>query len=111
MIFYISIRPINLDGKRLLSPKYMLNNGFRNLPLSWECICSGTETDGRWLYEIETDTLEHRDVILEGLQMWGVHLKTLKSAKVLAEKLLNRKDVVVLKDKLVIPDREILNVR
>lgn len=73
----------------MLSPKHHLNSGFKGLPLNWKCLCGGANDDGRWLYEIETDTLEHRDIILEGLQMWGAHLKTLDSAKALAEKLTN----------------------
>ena len=85
--FYVSTRPIMIEGTRLLSPKHQLARGFKDIPLSFKCLGSGHSTDGRWLYEIETDTLEHRDVILEGLQMWGAHLKTLDSAKALADKL------------------------
>jgi len=75
MFFYVSVRPINTNGKRMLTPKYALRDSFPGLVLSWRSIVSATKEDGRWLYEIETDTIEHRDVILEGLQMWGCHLK------------------------------------
>lgn len=102
MIFYVSIRPVNFDGKRLLSPKYMLNEGFKGIPIKWKSIANAISNDGRWLYEIETDTIEHRDVILEGLQMWGVHLKTLESAKIFVKKLLNI-DVTISPDKLIFP--------
>lgn len=103
MIFYVSIRPITVDGKRLLTPKYMLNDGFRGIPITWKCLASNIKDDGRYLYEIETDTLEHQEVILEGLQLWAAHLKTLKSTEILAKKLLNRKDLTIKEDKLIIP--------
>ena len=85
--FYVSTRPIMIEGTRLLSPKLHLGNGFKGIPVVFKCIGNGHAEDGRWLYEIETDTLEHQDIILEGLQMWGAHLKTLDSAKALADKL------------------------
>ena len=87
--FYVSIRPIKIEGTRLLSPKEHLKNCFLGIPLTFSCIGSGHPNDSRWLYEIETDTIEHRDVILEGLRMWGVHLKSLDSAKRLVERLTN----------------------
>lgn len=59
------------------------------MPIEHRCIANGHSDDGRWLYEIKTDTPEHQEVILEGLQMWGVHLKTLASAKALADRLTN----------------------
>jgi len=80
----------------------MLNTGFRGMPIAWKCIAGGNNDDGRWLYEIEVGTKEHKEVILEGLQLWGVHLKTLESAKVLAQKLLYSTDVSIKGDKLVI---------
>lgn len=88
MIFYLSARPVCVDGKRLLTPDYMLENGFRGIPIKFRCIAPGAKDDGRWLYEIDTDTIESRDVIVEGLQMWGAHLKsTIEKTKELAEKL------------------------
>lgn len=66
----------------------MLKDGFRGIPLSFTCLGTSQVDDGRWLYEIETDTLEHQQVILEGLSAWGVHLiSSLEKAKELAEKL------------------------
>lgn len=103
IIFYISIRPITFDGKRLLTPKYMLEDGFRGIPIEWQCISNGIEDDSRWVYEIITDTIEHQDVILEGLQMWGVHLKTIESAEILVCKLSKREDISVLNDKIILP--------
>lgn len=88
MIFYVSIRPINFNGKRLLTPRYMLEDGFRGIPILFKCLGGGIKDDGRWLYEIETDTIEHRDVIVEGLSAWGGHLvSTPNKAKELAEKI------------------------
>ena len=107
MIFYVSIRPILVDGKRLLTPKYMLQSGFVGMPLKYKNIANNPKIDGRWLYEIETDTEEYRDVILEGLKMWGVHLKSLESAKLLAEMLLG-KEVTIEGDRLVMPTVEVL---
>lgn len=105
-IFYVSIRPININGKRLLTPKYMLNDGFPGVPLTWQCVGGKTKTDGRYLYKIITDSIEHRGVILEGLQMWGVHLKTLSSAKVLLEKLTGRKDLFIKDGIIEIPEQK-----
>ena len=104
MFFYVSIRPININGKRLLTPKYMLNDGFTGLIKSWRTNATRTKTDSRWLYEIEVDTIEHRDVILEGLQMWGCHLKTENSTIELFNKLSNRKDAFIKDGKLDIPN-------
>ena len=106
MVFYVSIRPVLIDGKRLLSPKYMLRSGFVGMPLKFKCIASNPKNDGRWLYEIETDTEEYKDVILEGLRMWGVHLKTLNSAKSLAEKLIG-KTIEIDGDRLCMPTVDI----
>ena len=103
-IFYVSVRPITFDGKRNVSPKYMLNNGFKGMTVNWKCVVPGANDDGRWMYEIETDTLEHQEVVVEGLQMWGAHLKTLESAKLLAEKLTGRVDITIEFGKLVFPN-------
>lgn len=86
-----------------MTPKSHLNSGFKGIPLNWKCIGSGNNDDGRWLYEIETDTLEHQEVILEGLQMWGVHLKTLDSAKALADKLTNQVWIINITAGKIIP--------
>jgi len=104
MFFYISIRPVCTDGKRLLTPKYMLKDGFSGLIQSWRTIATRTKTDSRYLYEIEVKTEEYRDVILEGLQMWGCHLKTDISAVELFNKLTNRKDASIKEGKLDIPN-------
>ena len=86
MIFYVSVRPIRIET-RLLSPKEHFKYGYQGMNVSFNCLSAGTENDGRWLYEVGCDDVTAQEVILEGLQMWGVHLKTLESAKVLAEKL------------------------
>lgn len=90
----------------MLTPKQMLNSGFRGIFLKWKCVANGIQDDGRWLYEIETDTQEHRDVVLEGLQAWGVHLKTLNSAKELVEKLTKRTDIAIISGRLSIKEHE-----
>jgi len=109
MVFYVSIRKINFNGKRLLSPKYMLQDGFVGIPIRWKCLGENTKIDGRSLYEIETDTKEHKEVILEGLAMWGAHLKTLETAKILLEKLVGQPIVKIVKDKIVVNIQDDLN--
>jgi len=104
MFFYVSVRPVNTNGKRLLLPTYALRDNFPGLILSWKCIASSTKTDGRWLYEIEVESIEHRDIILEGLQMWGCHLKSEQSTVELSEILTNRKDITMNLGRLIIPN-------
>jgi len=108
MFFYVSVRPINTNGKRMLTPKYALRDSFPGLVLSWRSIISATKEDGRWLYEIETDTIEHRDVIIEGLQMWGCHLKDEIKTVELFSKLSKRNDSSFKNGKLNIPEVDIL---
>ena len=103
MFFYISARPVNYNGKRLLTPKYMIQDGFPGLITSWQCLASGTATDGRWVYEIEVATTEHRDVVLEGLAMWGAHLKTDVSVVELMNLLTGRNDITHDGTRLVVP--------
>lgn len=85
--FYVSIRPI-INKQRLIIPQDQLNNAFRGIPLKWACVSAGIEDDGRWLYKIETDTLDHQAVIIEGLAAWGAHLKDVDSAVELTKKLM-----------------------
>ena len=82
----------------------MLQTGFRGIPLEFKCIASGASDDGRWLYEIETDSIESRDVIIEGLAAWGAHLKTDVSALELATKLSKRADVSFQNGKVHFPE-------
>lgn len=84
MVFYVSARPIKVDN-RLISPKEQLKYGFMGMDITFKNIAQGISTDGRWLYEIECVDSVAQEVILEGLQAWSCHLKTLESAKTLAE--------------------------
>lgn len=104
MIFYMTIRPLNINGKRLLTPKYMLSDGFPGVIHNWRCLLNGTKKDGRWLYEIEVESVEHRDVVIEGLKAWGGHLKTLSSAIDTANSLSERKDITYNGEKIFIPE-------
>lgn len=103
MFFYVSIRPVNIDGKRILTPKYALNDSFPGIIKSWKCLSRNTNEDGRWMYEVEVDTEEQRDIVVEGLAMWGCHLKTKESAINLFKILTKREDHTFKDDKLIIP--------
>ena len=84
MIFHVSTRPLRV-GNNLISPKESLKYAFGSLCITFNCLTQGTSEDGRWLYEIECDDQVTKDVILEGLQAWACHEKTMEKAKELAE--------------------------
>lgn len=91
MKFYVSIRPLRIEN-RLYSPKEHLKHNFKGLDIGFNLVAINQEIDGRWLYEItisdsytEQEITDYKAVILEGLQVFGVHEKTLTSAKALAE--------------------------
>ncbi len=73
--FYFTCRPIRM-GTQLISPKETLKQGFKGLKFEWECLASNQKVDGRWLYKVTCEDEEIRDVILEGLTAFGVHLKS-----------------------------------
>lgn len=77
-------------GKRIVSPKNSLRDNFTGLKYSWECMGHNRKVDGRWLYKLEVESEEIRDVFLEALQPYAGHLKTPESARILAEKLTGR---------------------
>lgn len=96
MIFYISCRPLYL-GTILLTPKEQLKNGFKGLNFKHDLLAADHNKDGRFLYEIKISDEynsekqeEIKSVILEGLQVFGVHLKSSESAKELAESITNK---------------------
>lgn len=105
MRFYISCRPLRM-GTILLTPKEQLKHGFKGLNFSFDLVASNHLHDGRFLYEViisEEYPLEQKQeiktVILEGLQVFGVHEKSLQSAKELAETL-TEKDYRINNDKI-----------
>jgi hypothetical protein len=96
MIFYVSCRPIKIENK-MYSPKEHFKNCFVGLNVTFKLVANNLKTDGRWLYEINISdnyTQAERDtfkaVMLEGLQLFSVHEKTLASAETLAELLTDR---------------------
>lgn len=85
-----------------MTPKLMLRDGFKDLSISHSCIACGTKKEGRWLYEIVTDTDRSRDTIVSGLKLWDVALESISSAKGLAERLVG-KTVQVKEGRIVVP--------
>jgi hypothetical protein len=91
MTFYISARPFRFAGK-LITPKDQLNKNFIGLDFDWQLIAWDKKKDGRMLYEINFDDnfdqellVEYKLIIQETFQMFSGHLKTINSAKTLAE--------------------------
>ncbi|KAA0593011.1 hypothetical protein J2848_005628 [Azospirillum lipoferum] len=85
--FYVTCRPIYMPTERgfWLMPRHLLERSFTGMPLRYDIIVWDETKDGRALYQIDVDTLEHRDVVIEALAWFGCHQKTLGSAKALAE--------------------------
>ena len=92
MTFYLSMRPIRYRNE-IISPKQSLKYNFPGILFSWKCLGFDRKLDGRWLYEIELDksyssqeAIDLQEVFIEALASFGSHLKTVTSAKELAEK-------------------------
>lgn len=85
--FYVSCRPIYLpiEPSFWLTPRHLLEKSFNGMPLQFTTVAWNSDIDGRMLYQIDVDTVEHRDVVVEALAWFGCHQKTLGSAKELAE--------------------------
>ena len=93
MTFYLSTRPIRYR-KEIISPKECLKNNFAGLLYSFVCIGNNMQVDLRWLYEITIDDSytpsrkqQLKQVFVEAMLGFSGHLKTLNSAKTLAETL------------------------
>ncbi|MBP2310486.1 hypothetical protein GBZ48_31555 [Azospirillum melinis] len=82
--FYVSCRPLLWQGA-WMTPNTLLASSFTGMPLRFVSLAWRPEIDGRMLYQIDVDTLEHRSVVMEALTWFGCHAKTLGSAKELAE--------------------------
>lgn len=91
--FYVSCRPIQLNNV-LYDPSSQLKEGFKGLDLEFKFLASNRSADGRYLFEIiigknsaysNQECLDFKAIVLEGLQAWSVHEKSLQSAKELAE--------------------------
>lgn len=112
MIFYISCRPLRI-GKRIVSPKECLKYNFIGIKYSFRCLGFNHKIDGRWLYEIELDdsyttekTTELQAIFQEALMPFACHLKTLQSAKELAEKINEGVIFDIKKDKIAIKEKK-----
>lgn len=84
--FYVSCRPVYLplDKPFWLTPRHLLERSFAGMSLQFQTIAWDESRDGRMLYQIDVDTPEHRDVVVEALSWFGCHVKTLGSAQELA---------------------------
>lgn len=93
--FYVSTRVIQI-GQYIYGPQEQLERGFKGLDIKYRIVDENRAVDGRALVEIiigedeeytEEQCLEYKAIVLEGLQAWSVHEKSLESAQVLAEAL------------------------
>ena len=83
----------------------MLRDGFKDLNVQYTCIACGTKTEGKWVYEIETDTNLDKDEIIKGLNMWSAVEKDMTSARELVEKLVG-KATSIKKGRIFVPETE-----
>lgn len=81
----------------LITPKEHFKTSFTGINFSFELVAFDRNVDGRFLYELnvsdeytEEEKTNYKAVILEGLQLFSGHEKSLQSAKELAEKLTNK---------------------
>lgn len=88
------MRYVQLDTRYIYGPKFQLDNGFKGLDIQYTELCYNRNIDGRALYEIvigansaysDDDLLAYKEIVLEGLSLFSCHLKTVNSAKVLAD--------------------------
>lgn len=93
--FYVSTRPIKID-KYVYGPQDQLEEGFKGLDVQYTVVTQNRNLDGRELCSIviganssytDQECQDYKAIILEGLQAWSVHEKTIESAQALAEKL------------------------
>lgn len=101
MTFYVSVRPIKYRND-LISPTEQLKFGFPGINFTYEKLGERVPgDDGRYLYRVTISDEypaqiqgDYKDIIIEGLMPFCVHLKTLQSAKDLAERLTKRPWVI-----------------
>lgn len=95
LVFYVSTRSIRI-GDYLYGPDQQLERGFQGLDITYKLMSEDRTIDGRKLCEItvganssytDQQCSDYKAIILEGLQAWSAHEKTLDSAKALADKL------------------------
>lgn len=110
---YVSIRPL-VVGTELLMPDKHFKEGFKGLDIKASLVAENRTIDGRLLYEVligedsgytPEKCEEYKAIILEGLQAWSVHEKSLQSAKELAETL-SRKSFEIKNEKIEILEKD-----
>jgi hypothetical protein len=101
MIFYISCRPLRVDNK-LITPKEHLKYNFTGVDFTFKPVCWNAPVDGRILYEIDLNSSDTsiRDAIIEGLYMFGCHLKSSVSSAASLASLITGETWVVNGDKI-----------
>lgn len=81
---YLTVRPLRWE-ERWITPKHLLADSFTGMALTFKQLVWAREIDGRMLLELVADTDEHLDAVVEALNWYGKHQKTLGSAKAFAE--------------------------
>jgi hypothetical protein len=90
---YVTLRPIVM-GKDLMLPNLHLENAFKGLDVKYDLIAMDRALDGRMLVKItigedssytSQQLIDYEEVVLEGLQVFSCHKKTLASAEAFAE--------------------------
>jgi len=89
--FFVSLRPIRHQGL-LIMPSDHLDRGFQGIDIKYEIVAMNLNIDGRILYMIiigeneeylDSELQAFKEIILEGLQGFGCHLKSAASAEAL----------------------------
>lgn len=91
--FYVSLRPIKI-GTSLITGNEHIVHSFKGLDISHKVVASDFNLDGRMLYEFNIGSnsdyspqqcADYKAILLEGLQLFSCHEKTLDSALALAK--------------------------
>lgn len=107
---YLTYRPV-LMGSEYLTIGRVLDHSFNGLSIRHNTETWLTPDEGRVLawFEVDDDPNpaimeDKRLVILEALQLFGAHAKTLDKARAFLSAVTGRTDITIEGDRLVIPD-------
>lgn len=93
--FYVSLRPIKI-GSVFLTGHEHIQHSFKGLDVACKVLASDFNKDGRILCEVvigsnssytDQECQDYKAILMEGLQLFSVHEKSLSSAQSLAETL------------------------